>query len=268
MRNLLTLLVFLFAFETHAQAPTYEKVVLNTRNAVTLRGPIDSSSVQKAQFELMHAALNRAKPSDKIYLVLDSPGGSIEDGLTLIEFAKTIPNLSTISIFAASMASAVVEALPGERLLTNNGMLMFHRAAGGFQGQFEDGEVESRLMMAKSIVRSMELVNANRMKMPLGVYKELVVRELWLYSQQAIAYRAADRIVDISCTSELIQTTEKLTIDLFIFSVDLVFSQCPLFRAPLDDKKNIYQVPIMSNFSRWTPTYYQDRFNKTHRSSK
>lgn len=265
MRNLLLAALSFCALTSHAQVPVRDKIVLNTRNSVTLRGPIDSSSVQKAQLQLTHAVINRNKPTDPIYLVLDSPGGSIEDGLTFIEFAKTIPNLHTISIFSASMASAIVEALPGERLLTNNGMLMFHRAAGGFSGQFEDGEVETRLMMAKSIVRSMELVNANRMQMSLDTYKGLVVRELWLYSNQAIAYRAADRLVDIACTRELIESNEKLTINVFIFSVELVFSKCPLFRAPLDDNQNIYQVPFMSNFQRWSPAYYRNLYEQRNK---
>lgn len=268
MRKLLIAFLLFCASTASAQVATHERITLNTRNSVVIRGPIDSNSVQKAQFELMHAALNRAKPTDAIYLVLDSPGGSIEDGLTLIEFAKTIPNLHTISIFAASMASAVVQALPGDRLITNNGMLMFHRAAGGFEGQFEDGEVETRLMMAKSVVRSLENINSSRMKMPLNVYKSLVVNELWLYRQQAIDYRAADRLVDITCTQELIKSDEKMTIDVFIFSIELVFSKCPLFRSPLDNKKNLYQVPVMSSFKRWTPSFYLNRFNSLPKESK
>lgn len=239
----------LFCSGAFAQTPMHEKIVLTTKNAVVLRGIVDSGSVQKAQYELVAAAIKRGTDKTPIYLVVDSPGGSIEDGLSFIEFAKTIPNVQTISIFSASMASAIVEALPGARLITGNGYLMFHRARGGFQGQFEDGEVETRLFMAKRLVRAMEQTNANRMRMKLEDYKSLAKDELWLDSEQALLFRAADKQVDIYCTTELIGETEVIHIDMFLVSADLVFSRCPLFRSPKDDAKNIYQVPTMSSFS-------------------
>lgn len=244
-----------------AQVASYEKIVLTPKNAVTIRGPIDSGSVQKAMFELAVAVSRRSKLQEPIYLVLDSPGGSIEDGLAFIEFAKTIPNLHTISIFSASMASAIVEQLPGKRFITNNGYLMFHRARGGFQGQFEDGEVESRLGMAKQLVRRIEQVNANRMLMALPDYKRLVINELWLDSEQALLYRAADKVADIYCSQSLIDSRDQIHISVFMFSITLVFSNCPLFRSPLEDKKNVYQIPTMSSFRPWSPSYYQDRLS-------
>lgn len=248
MRSLVFALFCFLTLPATAQVPMRDKVVLSTTNTVMLRGVVDEASVQKAQLELVRAVVARGKATTPIYLVLDSPGGSIVDGQAFIEFAKTVPNLRTVSIFSASMASAIVEALPGERLITNNGMLMFHRASGGFQGQFEDGEVERRLGMAKRLVLHMENINARRMQMKLEIYKGLVKDELWLDAEQSIAYRAADRIVDIYCTKDLIDAKERVELQFFFFKATLVFSKCPLMRAPEDDKKSIYQAPSFSNY--------------------
>ena len=59
---------------------------------------------------------------------------------------KSIPqNIECIAIFAASMAHGILQACPGNRYIAPAGVSMIHRAKGGFQGQFNDGEVESRL---------------------------------------------------------------------------------------------------------------------------
>lgn len=207
--------------------------------------------MQIAQTALTKAVNLRGNSGYTIYLVFDSPGGSIDDGTTLIEFAKTIENLKTISIFSASMASAIVEALPGERLITGNGYTMFHRAKGGFQGQFNDGEVETRLIMARTIVGRMETTNSQRMSLPLNTYKQLVKDELWLDADQSVAYHAVDKVVDVYCTSTLITATDTVNINFLFMSVSLQFSKCPLFRSPLLDKSSArirYRVPTMNNY--------------------
>lgn len=246
------ILLALIGASATAQVALNERITLDVSNTVVLRGPIDDTTAQACQFNLFMAAMKRGNSNRPLYLVLDSPGGSIDAGLALIEFAKTIPNLHTITLFGASMASAIVEHLPGERLITQTGTLMFHRAYGGFRGQFETGELESRLYAAKRMVLGMERVNAGRMRMRVEDYKGLVKDELWLDAEQSKQYRAADRIVDVACTPTLIKDTETVDVP-FIFglTVQLTFSKCPLFRAPISgEAKNKYQAPTLGNYKQ------------------
>lgn len=208
-----------------------ETVQLNTDNTITFRGEVNETSVLKAQMELASLVAKRGKKDYTIYLVMDSPGGSISDGEDFIQFAKLVPNLKTISIFAASMGSAIVEALPGQRLVAENGILMFHRARGGVEGQFEDGELEVRLEFYKKMVRSMEKRNADRMGLVLKDYKAKVKDELWLWSQESVTSGAADKVVSMSCSQGLIQSKDVITVFMFIFEIDLEFSKCPLIRV-------------------------------------
>lgn len=210
----------------------FPQIFLGIDNSVTFRGPIDYSSAQAVMIRLAAQNIKRGINNYPIYLVLDSPGGGIDAGNTLIQYAKTIRNLHTITIFSASMAAAIVETLPGHRYITENGMLMFHRASGGVQGQLEDGEVETRLYMIKKLVRAMEVKNSVRMKMTLPEYKLAVKDELWLTAEDSIAKNGADAIVDIRCTDELITKTDSILINFVIFSFKLEFSRCPLFRNP------------------------------------
>jgi ATP-dependent protease ClpP protease subunit len=235
-----------------SSAYAHEAIVLTTVNSLVLRGPIDGSAVLGVQDKLAKLAMTRGSKPYAIYLVLDSPGGEIDSGNDLIQFAKTVPNLHTISIFSASMATAIVQQLPGNRYITDNGILMFHRATGGFRGQFETGEVESRLGIAKRLVRRMEELNSSRMRMKLEDYKSLVKDELWLDSDNAELYRAADKVVDIHCTQQLFLQKDKVVMSNMLFSAEVVFSGCPLLRVPINfsvgNVSNVYKVPTMQNY--------------------
>lgn len=253
MKSFLTALAILLSTitpEANAQAAANELLLLTSANTVTLRGPVTDSSVLDTQLKLFKLVAIRGAKQYPLYLVLDSPGGSIDAGLGFIEFAKTIRNLKTISIFAASMASGIAQALPGERLITQNGITMFHRAAGRFQGYFETGEVESHLELSKSIMRVMEATNATRLKMTIPAYKEAVHNELWIYSGNNITQSAADKVVDLECSNALVALKEQVTFQTMFGSGSVTFSGCPLMRSPTGGDTAKYLVSSMSNYRR------------------
>jgi ATP-dependent protease ClpP protease subunit len=214
--------------------PAFADVIkLTTQNTITFRGAVTMASVTEAEVKLAALVAARGKSPYPIYLVFDSPGGSIVAGDNFIQFAKTVPNLETISIFSASMAAGIVQALPGTRHITKNGVLMFHRASGGFEGYFETGEIESQLKFWKSIVLNMELVNANRLGLPIAEYKQKVVGEYWVYGKDAVQDKAADKLVDLICTPELISKRE-VTASAGMFGPSSeVYSGCPLIGGPI-----------------------------------
>jgi ATP-dependent protease ClpP protease subunit len=206
-------------------------ITLRTDNMLLLQGEISAPAVFELE-ERFTKLVNARKAGEPLYIVIDSPGGDIRAGNEFIEFAKTVKNVHTISLFAASMASAIVESLPGQRYIAENGTLMFHRAAGGFEGQFEDGEVESRLAYAKAIVRSMEQRNADRMCVQLADYKAKVKNEYWLYGKNAVEEKAADATVDIQCSQQLLDTKLKQQVTIMgLFQVEVESSGCPLMHG-------------------------------------
>lgn len=226
---LIFLTVLILSVITNAQSL---HINLTQQNTVTIRNEINDEVVTKASKELSNLITKRGKQNYKIYLVLDTPGGSIDSGLNFIEFAKTLPNVETLTIFAASMGSAIVEALPGKRNILSTGILMFHRARGGVQGQFESGELETRLDLYKRLVRSMEQTNSSRMSMSLEMYKLAVKDELWILGSEAIRAKAADNVVTVSCSSELIAENKTETFLIGgMFAVRVDFSACPILRG-------------------------------------
>jgi ATP-dependent protease ClpP protease subunit len=213
-----------------------EELRLNSLNTVTFRGAVSAESTTEVLVKLHAAVGTRGSKNYPIYLVLDSPGGGVQSGLSFIDAVKPIKNLRTVTIFAASMASAIVQAIDGSRLITPAGLMMFHRAAGTVSGQFETGELESQLQLAKEMVRRMERINASRLGITLEAYKAKVVNEYWLLAEQAIADKAADKVVDISCSQELVDRRETGQECSFFGCVDVTYSACPSLRFPLSVK--------------------------------
>jgi ATP-dependent protease ClpP protease subunit len=213
-------------FSVFAQA---EHIVLTQNNHCVIQAAVDYESMQDAKLCLGGQVTKRGRANYPIYLVLDTPGGSVIEGLRFIEWAKTLPNVHTVSLFAASMGSGIMQALPGKRYVTSTSVIMFHRAKGRFSGQFEDGEVESQLILWKKIVRSMEQANADRIGISLKTYKQKVVNEWWLYGQENVTKKVADKVVTVACSATLMSDVKTVKIETFLGPLEMKVSACPLF---------------------------------------
>lgn len=211
---------------------------LTTKNTALFKGEVNEDSTNLAANKLMKLVQQRGKQNYPIYLVMDSPGGSIDAGEDFIQLVKTIPNLHTITMFAASMASAIVQALPGTRYTVENGVYMYHRAKGQVGGQFETGELETRLALYKNIVRQMERRNANRLRMSLSVYKKKVKDEMWHYGYDAVIQNSADEVVDITCSKQLLEASDTMLLDLGLLQIKVSYSSCPLLKGMAPTKDN------------------------------
>lgn len=245
MRLLAFLAVISFSFlaTSKVTVQTNELIELTSTNTVNLSGEITTASVSDAYADLLGKVIQRGVSNYTIYLVIDSPGGNIVAGEDFITFSKVFKNVKTISLFAASMASAIVQGMPGERLILDNSIHMYHRAAGGIQGQMEDGEMESRLNLYKTIVRNMEQRNADRMHIPLQTYKDAVKDELWMYGKNSL-YHSSDRIVEVVCSKELLKQKETKVVAFGFFSIKATFSKCPLIKggvASSDSSKDLVE---------------------------
>lgn len=225
-------LMLLGLTSSQSRAPE-SSIVLTTKNTVVIRGVIDGASMSEAQQDLHSLNVLRGKKDYPIYIVLDTPGGSIDAGVMFIDFAKSIRNVKTITIEAASMGAMIVEVLPGERLITDSSTLMFHRASVRLGGQISEGEVESQLAFIKKLVKNINEKVAKRLQISYEEYQAKIVNELWLYSDEILQNKAADRKVELSCSNQLIDKRIKKVVTFMIFQDTLTFSGCPLFRAPL-----------------------------------
>lgn len=231
------LATFLFAtlmtlgVEAKKSIPTLK---LTTDNTITLNGPVSDATVQQVQ--LRAKALDTSlKAGYPIYLILNTPGGSIQAGLELIEYLKGLNRpVRTVTIFAASMGWQIAQHL-GNRYILNYGVLMSHKAAGGFRGEFP-GQLDSRLSFWKRRVYLMDLVTVKRTKgkMNLQEYHAMMENELWIGGMDSVKYGFADRVIRMNCSKALFEKTEKHMLATFFGNIELTFNSCPTITGPIN----------------------------------
>ena len=225
-------------------------VVLTASNTITLDGVVDSMSVART---LMQAkAIDSLTPSnDPIYLVLNTPGGSIDAGLSMIEQLSALNRpVVTVTLFAASMGFQTVQGVPFERLVTPTGTLMSHRPKGGFMGEFSatnggGSQVDTRYTYYRERVANMDkkAVERTKGKMTYEEYEALIASEYWCDGKACMEKGFADKVVTVICDSSMAGTREETqTGSIFGMSVKVksVVSNCPLITgSPMDSLNTV-----------------------------
>jgi len=203
------------------------QITLTENNHVVFKGVVNAQSVAKASRDLLKISF-KTKPGDTIYLVLDSPGGSVYHGLDFVQLFATIPrNVECIAKKAHSMAHHFLQACPGKRYGVANMMSMAHRAAGGFRGTFNRGQVEQQLELWTSIVQSMEKVNAKRMGLSLEKYQSYAKDEYWCHGYDCVKKNFVDSIETVACSEKLVNEETSRKVNTFFGSYKIYESKCP-----------------------------------------
>jgi len=215
-----------------------KEIKLTSDNTVVLRQSFNSSSITELKKELLE--LNaKLKSGYPIYLVLYTPGGSIQKGLELFEFIKGLNRpVHTVTIFAASMGFQTVQSL-GDRYILNYGVLMSHKARGGFSGEFGGGmsQLDARYGLWLRRVDMLDKVTVKRTngKQTLKSYRASYDNELWLNGPEAVKKGYADEVVSVSCDTSLLseEQQKEVTFNFFFFKIKAKFSGCPIVTSPL-----------------------------------
>lgn len=139
--------------------------------------------------------LESQDPDKDIYLYIDSPGGSVSDGLAIYDTMNYIKcDVSTICIgMAASMGAFLLSSgAKGKRIALPNSEIMIHQPLGGAQGQASD-----MLIAADHIKRTRDRLNkilAENTGKPIDVIAKDTDRDNWLTAEAALEYGIVDKV--------------------------------------------------------------------------
>jgi ATP-dependent Clp protease protease subunit len=169
------------------------KLQLNPKRVLTVVGPVDSSIKRL----IIQSNLLDQEETSPIYMLIDSPGGSVLDGSALISAMKTLKSpVYTICVGMCASMAAMIHQEGTKRLMTESSILMFHPASGTSSGTLD--LMQNELTLFKSIVYRMESRVSRRWKMDVDEYKQRTQNELWLTSWDALDKGVTDDIVYIN----------------------------------------------------------------------
>jgi ATP-dependent Clp protease protease subunit len=112
---------------------------------VFLVGPVNEQSASVIVAQLLF--LESENPDKDISFYINSPGGSVYDGLAIYDTMQFIkPEVSTLCTgFAASMGTFLLTAgQRGKRYALPNARIMIHQPSGGSQGTAADVEIQAK----------------------------------------------------------------------------------------------------------------------------
>ena len=156
-------------------------------------GPVDDNMSTVIQAQLMFLNSNS---NDEIKMHIDSPGGSVKSGLSMVDVMDYIDcEIRTINTgMAASMGSVLLGAgKKGKRMSLRFSRTMLHQSSGGFRGNIQDAEIDWAEWQKINEVL-FELLGEYCGKTAEQV-KNDASRDLWLGANDALEYGIIDEIV-------------------------------------------------------------------------
>tara|TARA_R110000868_G_C10745590_1_gene752759 strand:+ start:64 stop:744 length:681 start_codon:yes stop_codon:yes gene_type:complete len=157
-------------------------------------GPVDDRMAITVQAQLLF--LSQQDPKKTITMHIDSPGGSVKSGLSMIDVMSYIDaDIQTINTgMAASMGSLLLGAgTKGMRSSLKHSRTMLHQSSGGAGGNIQD----ARIMFdewEKINKELFELLGGYCGKTAKKVEKD-AQRDLWLSSDEALEYGIIDEVI-------------------------------------------------------------------------
>ncbi len=168
--------------------------LLNDR-IVMLSEEVNATTASLIVAQLLY--LEAQDPDKDIQFYINSPGGSVSDGLAIYDTMQYIKcDVSTICVgMAASMGAFLLSSgTKGKRIALPNAEVMIHQPAAGTKGKVTDMEIDVEHFL-KIKQRLNKILAENTGKTPEQV-KEDSERDRWMTAEEAVAYGLIDRVID------------------------------------------------------------------------
>lgn len=167
---------------------------LLTDRVVFLGEQVDSHTANLVVAQLLHLANEDPKKDIKLYI--NSPGGSVYDGLAIIDTMNYIkPDVQTIGIgLQASMGAMLLACgAKGKRFVLPNARIMIHQPSSGTEGKITDQEIA--LKEGIYLKKKLAEIFAERTGKSLAQVEKDMDRDNWMSAEEALQYGIVDSIL-------------------------------------------------------------------------
>ena len=162
---------------------------------VFLGEPVTSDSANRIVAQLLF--LEADDPDKDIFLYINSPGGSVYDGLGIFDTMQHVkPDIHTVCVgLAASMGAFLLAAgTKGKRSSLRHSRIMIHQPLGGARGQASDIRIQADEILYLKERLNTEL--SERTGKELETIKEDTDRDFYMSPKEAVDYGLIDLVLD------------------------------------------------------------------------
>ena len=167
--------------------------LLNDR-IVFLGEEVNATTASLVVAQLLY--LEAQDPDKDIQFYINSPGGSVTDGMAIYDTMQYIKcDVSTICIgMAASMGAFLLSSgTKGKRLALPNSEIMIHQPSAGTQGQITDMALHLRRL--ETIKRKMNQIMADNTGKSVEQVTADCERDTFMSAQDALEYGLIDKVI-------------------------------------------------------------------------
>ena len=160
---------------------------------VFLGEPVTSDSANRIVAQLLF--LEADDPDKDIFLYINSPGGSVYDGLGIFDTMQHVkPDIHTVCVgLAASMGAFLLCAgAKGKRSSLLHSRIMIHQPLGGARGQASDIRIQADEILFIKDKLNKEL--SDRTGQPIERIREDTDRDFYMSPSEAIEYGIIDNV--------------------------------------------------------------------------
>ncbi len=171
--------------------------LLNDR-IILLHDEVNSATASVVVAQLLY--LEGQDPDKDIFLYINSPGGSVSDGMAIYDTMQYIKcDVSTICMgMAASMGAFLLSSgAKGKRIALPNSEIMIHQpliSGGGISGQVTDIQIRSNYLL-RTKERLNRILSQNTGKDYETICRD-TERDNFMSAQEALEYGLIDKVFD------------------------------------------------------------------------
>ena len=161
---------------------------------IMLSEEVNSTTASLIVAQLLY--LEGQDPEKDISFYINSPGGSVTDGMAIYDTMQYIKcDVSTICIgMAASMGAFLLSAgTKGKRMALPNAEIMIHQPSAGTQGQITDMAIHLRRL--EVIKKRMNRILADNTGKDVETVTRDCERDNFMTAEEAIAYGLIDKVI-------------------------------------------------------------------------
>jgi len=191
--GLVTLLLSTSAFAGSKEVKKFDRINIDQDRLLVLKGDVRDFTVDPVVNDMV--SMNEVDDKARIYLVINTNGGSIEAGMRLVTTMRSIeaPVICLIDSKAYSMG-AVIATFCTRTYVHKNASLMFHEASYSVAGP--ESIIPSRVNATIKYLKQFHSDVAEKLGMSYKQYKRKIANEWWLTPEEAVKAGVAHAIID------------------------------------------------------------------------